>query len=80
MQHLGHLSSSLVELFDDMSAEDPNSRPSASEALKRVEQLDLPRQVLLSEVPSPPKTGLAALSHELEAKVARKAAPSRTHA
>ena len=50
-QHLGHLSQSLMELFDVMRSEDPSSRPLASVALERVRQLVVSQETLSSEVP-----------------------------
>jgi hypothetical protein len=38
-QHLGDLSQPLITLFNDMHAEDPNSRPTAAVALARVRRL-----------------------------------------
>ena len=52
-QHLGHLSQSLVELFDSMCSDDPGSRPSAAMALDFVRQLSHSRETLLSYVPNP---------------------------
>ncbi|THH19667.1 hypothetical protein EW146_g1547 [Bondarzewia mesenterica] len=74
--HLGHLSQSLVELFDMMCSEDPKSRPSASAALERVRQLEPSRQTLLSEVPEVPdsEARIARLAAQLDAQIAMRAA------
>jgi serine/threonine protein kinase len=53
-QHLGHLSQSLMEVFDAMCSEDPDSRPVAYDALEHVRQILLSCQTLSREVPEPP--------------------------
>ena len=52
-QQLGHLSQSLVDLFDIMCSDVPSSRPSASEALDCVRGLVLSHDILMSHVPQP---------------------------
>ena len=57
LQHLGHLSQSLVDLFDIMCSEVPSSRPSASEALDCVRGLKLSHDILMSHVPQSAPAG-----------------------
>ncbi|THH11172.1 hypothetical protein EW146_g8140 [Bondarzewia mesenterica] len=73
--HLDHLSQSLVGLFDTMCSGDPASRPSVSEALQRVQQLELSRQTLLSGVPDS-EVRLAKLAAEVDAQIASREAKS----
>lgn len=42
-----------MDLFDTMCSEDPNSRPTASEALDCVRRLVIPHEILTSPVPQP---------------------------
>jgi serine/threonine protein kinase len=56
-QHLGHISTALIQLIEEMCSQDPDSRPQASVALQRIQDISkgLSFEIMnTSEIPVPP--------------------------